>query len=248
MFKSTASSMQSILNSGSGKNLKVLSTLFDEEFKLDDNESIRTHKVLEVDGDFLVLSCAQQRLVKQNQILPYTKFYSSQVISKVIEADYIKALNIRDYYSKQMMLWKIKDCKLSKFREELNIYIHGAKNSIKESFVGMVCRLPEMYDYDLEFDELKPYANTTKTRYVSKNFELKFKKKLLWKQKNSARMEYYFVDHLDNLWCLPFDHTNQLLQVFDRILVDKISIHTTPAIRKSGEFSWYEASKWELNE
>jgi len=236
--------LQQILNSKSGKNLKHLSTLFND---LDMN-LVKEYKVLEIEGDFLVLSCAYQRLSEENKITPYLKFYNDSVVSKVIEADYLKAHNIRDYYSKKIMLWKIKECKLSQFREDLNIYIHGPKHSIREQFIGLVHRLPHMYDYDLEFDELKQYADTTKTKYVCKKFTLKFKKKLLWKQKTYARVEYFFTDQSDNLWCLPFDDNNQLLQVFDKLVVNDISINTTPAIKKSGELSWYEAHKWELNE
>ena len=247
MLSKTAK-IQNIINSGSGKNLSKLSALFDDTFPWDSDEHVRTHKVIEIDGDFLALSCANQRLHKEKIIFPYTKFTDKAVISKMAPEDQIKADQIRDYYSKKIMLWKLTDCKLSQFRQDLNTFIHGPKDSIREGFVGLVHRLPEIYDYDVEFDTLKQYANAGKIKYVSKNFQLKFKKKLLWKQRNFTRVEYFFTDQLDNLWCLPFDDKNQLLQVFDKTLNDVVSIYTTPSIRRCGEMSWYEAGKWELNE
>lgn len=246
MFNTSSSNiLQQINQRGSGKNIK---TLLDEISWGDDNPDVKTYKVIEIEGDFLALSCAAQRLAAKNEIQPYIKFYDRSVITKVKDEDYQKAEKIRDYYSKKIMIWKLKECKLTPFREELNTYIHGPKESIKESFIGMAHRLPEMYDYDMEFIGLEQYAISKKTKYINKNFVLTFKKKLFWKQKGYSRVEYYFTDELNNLWCLPFDRNNQLLQVFDRLLSDKLSIHTTPALKRNGELTWYEASKWELNE
>ena len=121
---------------------------------------VKKYQVLEIEEDLLALSCAWQRIReirKTDTSGPYnaiSKLTDPTLFNSVTEVDYTKAAQVRDYYSKKIMLWKLKGESLSRFREDMNAFIHTDGKIFKEDMMPLAYRLPEFYDYDSDFDML----------------------------------------------------------------------------------------------
>ena len=111
--------------------------------------------------DSLVLSCAWYRLRNNfnNKVNMPNSLFDYNLLDQILEVDRLLAYNIRDYFSKKIMVWKLKNMELTTFREDLNEFIHSDGLLIKEKMIGLIFRLPEFYHYDITIDEIFRYKN-----------------------------------------------------------------------------------------
>ena len=170
------------LSNISGYNNSI--SLGDLEFAFNDN--VKKYEVYEISQDLLALSVcwARYRKVKDEHGLRpvITKLLDSDLFRLVSEDDIAQANTIRDYYSKKIMVWKLKNIKLTPFREDMNTFIHGDGKMFKENMLPLVYRLPEFYEYDIEFEKMSfEYNKEVKrqdTNFQSDKKKLKFVKLL----------------------------------------------------------------------
>lgn len=180
---------------------------------------VKTYQVFEIEDDLLALSAAWYR-IRQAQLngadyIPISKLLDSTLKSKLLGEDIEQAAKIRDYYSKKIMVQKLKGIPQSRFKEDLNSLIHSSGKIFKEDICPLAYRLPEFYVYDTDLDELfvdhnrevksvtEPVKNVTlvKSMYVGKKY--------------TKRKEYWFSDDDKNLHRLTFAHDNPLLPLLD---------------------------------
>lgn len=108
--------------------------------------------------DVLALSCAWWRLRGEghgdtkNGVID--SIFSSQLYKHLLEVDTAMARNIREYYSKKIMLLKLHGRELSKFRIDLAQFLTENGRTTNDAFKGMIYRLPEFYTYDREVDHM----------------------------------------------------------------------------------------------
>jgi hypothetical protein len=97
-------------------------------------------------------------------------------------------------------------------------------------------RLPEFYEYDVEFEKMAFDYNREVKRnddpHVVTVKQLKFIKKLSVNTKRQKRKEYWFSDRHNNLVLLSVESSNPLLSLMD-ITVNKNDITITGNIRKN---------------
>lgn len=187
------------------------------------NSNVKKYEVYEISQDLLALSVCWSRLRKgrvENQ--PYVniaKLLDSELFRQLNEDDIIQANVIRDYYSKKIMVWKLKNITLTPFREDLNTFIHSDGKTFKESMLPLVYRLPEFYEYDTEFEQMSfDYNKEIKrqdTPFVSDCKQLKFVKQLLVNTKRHKRNEYWFSDTHNNLVTFSIETHNPLVSLLN---------------------------------
>jgi len=207
------------LSNISGYNNSI--SLSDLEFSFNDN--VKKYEVYEISQDLLALSVcwSRYRKVKDDlKIRPViTKLLDSDVFRLVSEDDIAQANVIRDYYSKKIMVWKLKNIKLTPFREDMNTFIHSDGKMFRENMMPLAYRLPEFYEYDIEFEKMSfEYNKEVKrqdTDFQSDKKKLKFVKKLVVNNKRIKCKEYWFSDAYNNLVSLNFETHNPLLSLFD---------------------------------
>jgi hypothetical protein len=223
------------LSNISGYNNSI--SLGDLEFAFNDN--VKKYEVYEISQDLLALSVcwARYRKVKDEHGLRpvITKLLDSDLFRLVSEDDIAQANIIRDYYSKKIMVWKLKNIKLTPFREDMNTFIHGDGKMFKENMLPLVYRLPEFYEYDIEFEKMSfEYNKEVKrqdTNFQSDKKKLKFVKKLVVNNKRIKCKEYWFSDAYNNLVSLSFETHNPLLSLFD-MTIDNTDITIIGTYRK----------------
>lgn len=230
------------LNTLSNQSTQGLSSINWVNLSVDYQNSlnVKKYEVYEISQDLLALSVCWARIRKEREgsiLSPtITKLLDSELFRLVSTEDIAHANIIRDYYSKKILLWKLKNINLTPFRQDLNEFIHGKGETFKEKMLPLVYRLPEFYEYDIEFEkmsfeynkEVKHYDN--QAAYDEK--QLKFIKKLSVNSRSHKRKEYWFSDNNNNLINLNFDINNTLLSLLDNTL-NKCNITVTGRYRKS---------------
>lgn len=144
-----------------------LSSVYDK-FANPENEYCKKVELYDSKEDVLALSCAWQRyrMITDPKLLTVTidNIRSSDLYEMVRDEDKQKAADIRDYYQKRIMLWKLSGKTLSKFRTDLERFVQETGYRYLDSDTGMAYKLPEFYDYDVVVDALKDkYVDTTET-------------------------------------------------------------------------------------
>jgi len=185
------------------------------------NPHVKKYQVMEIDEDLLTLSATWYRLREETkQGKPYVnieKIVNKELFNRVTEEDRNLAASIRDYYSKKIMLWKLKGQNLSKFREDMNMLIHSEGKVFKEEMCPLAYRLPEFYHYDLGFDNLATEHNKIikESGSLLQSKTLTLRETFTVNKRHSKRKEYWFSDDSDNLVSLSVTHDNPLLSLLD---------------------------------
>ena len=193
-----------------------------DNFEFQFNDDVQKYEVYEISKDLLALSVcwARYRKVRNEPGLhpTITKLLDSELFRLVSEDDIAQANVIRDYYSKKIMVWKLKNINLSSFRQDLNSFIHSNGQTFKEPMLPLAYRLPEFYEYDVEFETMSFEHNKEIRQLSTPNKELKFVKKLFVNNRRVKRSEYWFSDAHNNLVNINFEVNNPLLSLLDATL------------------------------
>ena len=190
------------------------------------NSNVKKYEVFEISQDLLALSVcwARYRKVRNEPGLhpTITKLLDGELFRLVTEEDIVQANVIRDYYSKKLMVLKLKNISFTSYREDLNSFIHSDGKKFRESMIPLVYRLPEFYEYDTEFDQMSFDYNKEVKKHDSKfdvdTKQLKFVKQFSVNTRRVKRKEYWFSDVSNNLVTFSIDPHNPLISMLDMTL------------------------------
>lgn len=212
-------------------------------------EHVKKYEVLEIDEDLLALSATWKRLRDTHKsggpYISVSTLLDKELFKFVTTQDHAKAAEIRDYYSKKIMMWKLKDVRLSQFREDMNSFIHTNGKMFKDNTVPLAFRLPEFYEYDVEFDTLISEHNKVindKTKSQTKT--LKLKKTFSVGKKYTKRKEYWFSDEDNNLITFSLTHDNPLISLLDNQCKNPISLSGLYNIRHRDNNQYFLLEKY----
>jgi hypothetical protein len=223
------------LNNLTGYNNTI--TLSDFEFSF--NTDVKKYEVYEITQDLLALSVcwARYRKTRDNLIQPtITKLLDSELFKLVTEEDIAQANVIRDHYSKKIMVWKLKNITLTPFREDLNTFVHSNGKTFKETMLPLVYRLPEFYEYDVEFEKMSFEYNkevklhATSSMSAGDRKHLTFINSLAVNTKRLKKIEYWFSDSHNNLVQMNIEASNPLNSLLKRVI-------TTGPVELEGRYS-----------
>lgn len=186
------------------------------------NQFVKKYEIIDSVEDLLVLSCAWHRIRKTNQPTrpSIISLVSQELFQSITQEDRDLAAEVRDYYSKKLMVLVLKEQRLTPFRQDLNIFLHNDPKKFTENFMPLVYRLPEFYEYDKKFDEMKPQFETKmppgyKTLSV-KLCKLSSVHKIRKHNKNTKVTEYWFKGDDNYAYKFSIDPVNMLTPIWDR--------------------------------
>ena len=212
---------------------------------LDDfNEERRNPKEqFEIDEDLLVLSTTWKRLRDEfangGKYTPISKLLDKELKVNVTDIDRELAADIRDFYSKKIMIWKLKNNHLSKFREDMNQFIHSSGKTISNELCPLVYRLPEFYEYDVALEQLsnqhiKKVSSQGRIALDTK-LTLSLQKTFVVGKRFGKRKEYWFSNEHNNLVTLALSKDNPLIPLLDLHCQKTFSINAkTTVIDRDG--------------
>lgn len=209
--------------------------------------------MFEIDEDLLALSTAWKRLRDVHKAggdyHGITKLLDKSLFNKVTEEDRNQANVIRDHYSKQIMLLKLTGQSLSKFKEDMNTFIHTDGKFFKEDMCPLVYRLPEFYEYDSEFDKMASEHNKLiAERSIAKvTKKLTLQKTFIIGKRYSKRKEYWFTDESDNLVSFAILKDNPLVSLLDLHTQTPVKLTAKYDIRNRGNIQYMLADKYSFS-
>jgi hypothetical protein len=222
---------------------------------------VKKYEVFESPEDVLALSVTWKRLRDEDRNIA-GKLLDSELFAHVKQEDRDKANVIRDYYSKKVMMWKLKgDGKLTSYRNDMNNFVHSNGLVVKENMFGLIYYLPIFYEYDLQLDNVRTLVNPNQEfkkldkenkprALVGLTETLIPLSKILKKNSKNTTTEYWFKDtrmdaavlikvpkgnSLEHLWEYMFDNSTEL------------KIKGRYIRRSFDDFEYYSVDNWELD-
>jgi hypothetical protein len=220
------------------------------------SSNYKKYEVFELNEDVLVLSATWKRLRDEKKFQgSIAKLVDTVLFSQIQPEDREQADTIRDYYSKKIMMMRLKGQRLTLFREDLNSFIHGDSKIIREEFFPLVYRLPEFYEYDKAVDDIKikldlsnatlPYekyagkTGTYKCTHMGHTFR---------KTKHLKKLEYWFKAQEGECIKIQLDPTNPLLSMWDDVISSKkvLQLKGATKVVQIEDFNHLMLTDWKL--
>ena len=220
------------------------------------HEAVKKYEVLESPEDVLALSVTWKRLNKINSsaVTSISNLLSKELFEHITDEDRELGEEIRDYYSKKIMLWKLKNARFSKFRDDLNAYIHSPTPLlVKNDLLGMIYYLPYFHEYDTGVDEVRvqvnPKINVSLQMVRAKSRELEPLQKIVSKRKSATTNHYWLKDiETNSAVQFVFDVSNPLEHIWSMLFAKNKIMEVTGSyyVKSRDEFEYLSVKNWKL--
>ena len=224
-------------------------------FEIDDHkrhQDVKKYEVYESPEDVLVLAATWKRMRDEGRYGIVSKLMDAKLFEQISPADRALATEIRDYYSKKIMMWNLKGNNITNYRKDLSKLIHSEGLILREDQMGIAYHLPAFYQYDQEFEEvrLSTNGNNLKGSMINTTLELQPIRRMFRKTKNHLGHEYWFRNKKDNTpYMLGLNVKNPLQHVWDTMFdnTEVLPIYGSFITKKKDDFEYFMiADKWEL--
>jgi hypothetical protein len=214
---------------------------------------VKRYEVFESPVDVLALSVTWKRLRDEGRYVA-SKVLDHELFKEVSNDDRTKANEIRDYYSKKIVMWNLKEVRMSQFRRDLNDFVHNQEGKVvRESMLPLAATLPNFYSYDCELDTIRNQVTINqkgKELAISGTHLLKPIKCIHKKTKRTNTLQYWFKDvATDGAFVIPIDPKNSLGHIWKQIFENSstVQIKGIRLHKQTDDFQYFMLSdNWEL--
>ena len=217
------------------------------------NPDVKKYEIYESPIDLLALSSAWKRLrdagTAQGRI---GKLLDKDLFDLLSSEDYSRAEQIRDYYSKKIVMWKLKGERMSNYRNDLCTFVHSDGTKFREEMLGLAYYLPAFYEYDIQLDEVRLQVESngiTKKPMINSSRTLIPIKRIIQKTKRVSAVQYWLKDtRSDHATMIQIETKNQLEHLWNHIFntADTIEINGNFHLKQRDNFEYLSVTNWEL--
>lgn len=214
-------------------NMASMGTINLDSFTVWDNPNVKKYEIIETTEDLMALSTAWYRIRMARTpedggtVFP-TTLVDAVLFPEVNNDDRQQAAAIRDYYSKKIMMWKLKGKELTNFQKDMNEFIHTDGLKFQEKMLPLVYSLPGFYAYDQDFDVMMSNHDTVIKQdeyHIVTTRKLTLAKVLSSGKRSAKKKEYWFSDESSHLVKMTFQADNPLLSLLDNYAQDPIYVY-----------------------
>jgi hypothetical protein len=113
------------------------------------------YQVYDMVVDPLAVQCSMRRNgTYDSKSYPGLSAYANTTLDKVTVEDIELADDIRNYYSKKLLVHTLAGHKLSKYRSDLSQFLVQSKSKLDERYFGIISTLYDFYIYDTTLDRI----------------------------------------------------------------------------------------------
>lgn len=217
------------------------------------NPDVKKYEIYESPIDLLALSSAWKRMrdagTAQGRI---GKLLDRELFESLISEDYSHAERIRDYYSKKIVMWKLKGEKMSSYRNDLSTFVHSDGMKFKEEMLGLAYYLPSFYEYDVQLDEVRLQVESngiTKKPMINSSRMFTPIKRITHKTKRMSVVQYWLKDTKnDHAALIQIETKNQLEHLWNHIFstTESIEINGNFHLKQRDNLEYLSITNWEL--
>lgn len=195
----------------------------------EDDMLVQKFQMYQSTQDLLALSVCWKKLRNDITKSSYIRNLLDPELFKIVSPDdVVQANNIRDYYSKKLMMVTLtSDMPLSNFRKDLNIFISSDGKTFREEMIPLAYSLPELYEYDITLESTVEKAKELDVNL--KGSEHMFLNKIHRQLRKNKFYDYWFLDDTKKLVCLSVDNKNLLIPFLDNALKNNNGIINLPS-------------------
>lgn len=246
----------SVTISGTGYSASPSQGLFEDLFSKSESH-YKKYEVYEFQEDVLAISCAWKRHRDNNPgEFRFSKLTDRVLFDSVNSDDRNLAKEVRDYYSKKIMMLNLKGTQLTSFRKALNSFVHGSDTKVIEELFPLIYRLPEFYEYDICLDDIK-LSMEDRVRGVKLekfhgktcDFELTPVQSIKKANKRIKVTQYWFNGKGNTPVLIELEPKNPLLHIWDSIFNSKkvLQISGMSFIKDMDDFEYLSMKNWKLD-
>jgi len=222
--------------------------------------AVKKYEVYETPTDVLALSVAWKRL-RDSGHSGIGRLLQDELFNKVTGDDIEMAKQIRDYYSKKIMMLTLRNDnpRMSDYRKDLNTFVHGDGRMVRENMLGLAYYLPTFYEYDVNIDEVrcavdanqnfKKLDKENKPKLLKLSVELKPLKMLVRKTKRITTNQYWLKDLKLNAGVLiSIQPGNPLEHIWNDMFLNTevLQVNGSFCRRTIDNFEYFSVDKWHL--
>jgi hypothetical protein len=224
------------------------------------NGNVKKYEVFETSEDILALSVTWHRLrLPGNHIINTTRpttLTDNILFTEINHEDRNRADIIRDYYSKKLIVMTLRGQRISKFRKDLNTFIHGDCKIVKEEMMPLIFRLPEFYDYDIQLQEMfrdlnKQFEDTEDQAYGAAyggKKILKPMKKFVVKLRTNKFSEYWLKDDDNKAYKIEIPIENKLNHLWEHFFEqESIPLQGHFRYMERDGINYFHLKNWEID-
>jgi hypothetical protein len=149
-------------------------------------------------------------------------------------------------------MWTLKEVRMSAYRQDLNEFIHGDSKKFTEKMLPIVFRLPEFYEYDVEFDKFKQGLNLEINQFETvgtkkKTSTLRPVKSFYKNNKRTKQFEYWLKDDRGNAHMIVIEPKNPLKHIWDKMFCnEQVRIEGSYCPKQYDDLQYYRLLNWTL--
>lgn len=244
-----------ILTSTPATKQSIFEDFFNDPYHKKKDEKVKTEL------DLLVLSATLYRIRtlagknQDNHHIHTMSLTEDRLTGYVTDVDYQFAEEIKQHFGQKLMLLKLKNSRLTHFREDLNTFLHSNWHTdpagvfvYPEPFVNLAYKLPYLYEYDLEMQEVfdSDYQDIVGPHALRGEKVLTHIKTIVQNRKHNHNTEYWFTDDKDNRVMIMVEKHNPLKNVFDHLVKEPITVKGKFEMRMKDSQQYYCTPIWEV--
>jgi hypothetical protein len=216
------------------------------------NPEVKKYEVYESPEDVLVLSATWKRMRDEGRYGIVSKLLDKDLFNEITTADRTAATEIRDFYSKKIMMWNLKGNTITRYRQDLSKLIHTDGTTFKEDMLGLAYHLPAFYQYDNAIDEIRLATECKKIPHIGSGTKtLEPIKRVNKKNKRQNINEYWFkLVGSNSPVMLSLQAKNPLEHIWDNMFDNSEVLPITGNFihKTRDDFEYYlVGDKWKLN-
>lgn len=215
---------------------------------------VKKYEVYESPTDILSLSVAWKRLRDAGTANGRIgRMLQKELFDELTTEDHQIASQIRDHYSKKIMMWNLVNTRLTDYRKDLSTFIHSDGTKFPENMIGLVYHLPTFYEYDIQIDDIRLQVSSDKdaVKLMQGTRNLKPLKRIVFKNKRNSNVQYWMQDiETGCAAMLSIDNKNPLEHIWNHVFESKksLKIEASFGSKARDNFEYFTINKWSLSE
>ena len=214
--------------------------------------AVKKYEIYETPSDILALSVAWKRMREVGTSTgKIGSLLDKDLHQELSNDDHQRASEIRDHYSKRVLMWKLKGDRMSAYREDLNSFVHSDGLKFRENMLGLAYHLPSFYEYDIQLDEvrLQVVSNKVPTKALRDSRILKPLKRIVFKNKRMSNVQYWMQDtETDTAAMIQIETKNPLEHLWNRIFESSTTLGVAGNfnLKTRDNFEYASINQWKL--